>query len=73
VALAARRCNSTLVITTVGSPRDPHFAIKAGRVLDVVEPVMTPPPYNDARRVFWIVDNCSAPLIRKNFVAKRKK
>ena len=22
--------------------------------------VMTRPPYNDARRVFWIVDNCSA-------------
>ena len=21
---------------------------------------MTRPPYNDARRVFWIVDNCSA-------------
>ena len=25
-----------------------------------VEQVMTRPPYNDARRVFWIVDNCSA-------------
>jgi DDE superfamily endonuclease len=25
----------------------------------LVEQVMTPPPYNDARRVFWIVDNCS--------------
>ena len=25
----------------------------------VVEQVMTRPPYNDARRVFWIVDNCS--------------
>jgi hypothetical protein len=21
---------------------------------------MTRPPYNDARRLFWIVDNCSA-------------
>ena len=26
----------------------------------LVEQVMTRPPYNDARRVFWIVDNCSA-------------
>jgi len=26
----------------------------------VVEQVMTRPPYNAARRVFWIVDNCSA-------------
>jgi DDE superfamily endonuclease len=25
----------------------------------LVEQVMTRPPYNDARRVFWIVDNCS--------------
>jgi hypothetical protein len=27
--------------------------------------VMTRPPYNDARRVFWIVDNCSAHLAPK--------
>lgn len=26
----------------------------------LVEQVMIRPPYNDARRVFWIVDNCSA-------------
>ena len=26
----------------------------------LVEQVMTRPPYNDARRVFWIVENCSA-------------
>jgi hypothetical protein len=26
----------------------------------LVEQVMTRSPYNDARRVFWIVDNCSA-------------
>jgi hypothetical protein len=26
----------------------------------LVEQVMTRPPYNDARHVFWIVDNCSA-------------
>ena len=26
----------------------------------LVDQVMTRPPYNDARRVFWIVDNCSA-------------
>ena len=26
----------------------------------LVEQVMTRPPYNDARRIFWIVDNCSA-------------
>ncbi len=26
----------------------------------LVEQVMTRPPYNDARRVFWMVDNCSA-------------
>ena len=26
----------------------------------LVEQIMTRPPYNDARRVFWIVDNCSA-------------
>jgi transposase len=26
----------------------------------LVEQVMTRPPYNDARRVFWIIDNCSA-------------
>ena len=26
----------------------------------LVEQVMTRPPYDDARRVFWIVDNCSA-------------
>ena len=26
----------------------------------LVEQVMTRPPYNHARRVFWIVDNCSA-------------
>ncbi len=26
----------------------------------LVQQVMTRPPYNDARRVFWIVDNCSA-------------
>lgn len=26
----------------------------------LVEQTMTRPPYNDARRVFWIVDNCSA-------------
>ena len=26
----------------------------------LVEQVMTRPPYNEARRVFWIVDNCSA-------------
>jgi len=26
----------------------------------LVEQVMTRPPYNDARRVFWIVDNCPA-------------
>jgi hypothetical protein len=26
----------------------------------LVEQVMTRPPYNDARQVFWIVDNCSA-------------
>jgi hypothetical protein len=26
----------------------------------LVEQVMTRPPYNNARRVFWIVDNCSA-------------
>ncbi len=26
----------------------------------LVEQVMTRPPYNDTRRVFWIVDNCSA-------------
>src|SRR5262249_50214277 len=26
----------------------------------LVEQVMTRPPYRDARRVFWIVDNCSA-------------
>ena len=26
----------------------------------LVAQVMTRPPYNDARRVFWIVDNCSA-------------
>src|SRR6516162_5463862 len=26
----------------------------------LVEQVMTRPPYNDARRGFWIVDNCSA-------------
>jgi hypothetical protein len=28
----------------------------------LVEQVMTRPSYNDARRVFWIVDNCSAHL-----------
>jgi hypothetical protein len=28
----------------------------------LVEQVMTRPPYDDARRVFWIVDNCSAHL-----------
>ena len=27
----------------------------------LVEQVMTRPPYNDARRAFWIVDNCSVP------------
>ena len=26
----------------------------------LVEQVMTRPPYNDARQVFWIVNNCSA-------------
>jgi hypothetical protein len=26
----------------------------------LVEQVMTRPSYNDARRVFWIADNCSA-------------
>ena len=26
----------------------------------LVEQAMTRPPYNDARQVFWIVDNCSA-------------
>ncbi len=26
----------------------------------LVEQIMTRPPYHDARRVFWIVDNCSA-------------
>src|SRR6516225_1737302 len=26
----------------------------------LVEQVMTRPPYDEARRVFWIVDNCSA-------------
>jgi hypothetical protein len=26
----------------------------------LVDQVMTRPPYNDARRVFWIVDNCSS-------------
>ena len=26
----------------------------------LLEQVMTRPPYNDARRVFWLVDNCSA-------------
>jgi hypothetical protein len=26
---------------------------------NLVEQVMTRPPYNDVRRVFWIVDNCS--------------
>jgi hypothetical protein len=26
----------------------------------LVEQVMSRPPYHDARRVFWIVDNCSA-------------
>ena len=26
----------------------------------LVDQIMTRPPYNDARRVFWIVDNCSA-------------
>ncbi len=26
----------------------------------LVEQVMTRPPYNDARQVFWIVDNCSS-------------
>jgi hypothetical protein len=26
----------------------------------LVEQVTTRPPYNDARRVFWIVDNCSS-------------
>ena len=26
----------------------------------LVDQVMTQPPYNDARSVFWIVDNCSA-------------
>ena len=26
----------------------------------LVVQVMTRPPYNDARRVFWMVDNCSA-------------
>src|SRR6516225_5193380 len=25
----------------------------------LVEQVMTRPPYNDGRRVFWIVDNCA--------------
>jgi DDE superfamily endonuclease len=34
-------------------PKYPDFAEKAGRLLE------TRPPYNDARRVFWIVDNCS--------------
>jgi len=31
----------------------------------LVEQVMTRPPYNDARRVFWIVDNCSVHRVPK--------
>ena len=31
----------------------------------LVEQVMTRPPYNDARRVFWIVDNCSVHRVQR--------
>lgn len=50
------------------SALDPHNARVFGRceaangmaAFDgLVEQVMTRPPYNEARRVFWIVDNCS--------------
>jgi hypothetical protein len=62
-------------------PRDPEFAVKARRILDVhrakvfgrcekksgiapvdrlIAEVMSREPYKSARRVFWIMDNCSA-------------
>ena len=41
----------------------PYFQVHRAKMIlfdRLVEQVMTRPPYNDARRVFWIVDNCSA-------------
>jgi hypothetical protein len=59
------RCGAWTYIAAL----DVHHARIFGRCEDrngiapfdrLVEQVMTRPPYNDARRVFWIVDNCSS-------------
>ncbi len=46
--------------TEPDSLADAKRAIASHPLTGLVEQVMTRPPYNDARRVFWIVDNCSA-------------
>jgi len=60
-----KRCGAWVYLTAL----DVHHARVFGRCENkngiapfdrLVEQVMTRPPYNEARRVFWIVDNCSA-------------
>jgi hypothetical protein len=60
-----KRCGAWVYIAAL----DVHHARVFGRCESkngiapfdrLVEQVMTRPPYDDARRVFWIVDNCSA-------------
>ena len=60
-----KRCGAWVYIAAL----DVHRACVFGRCESkngiapfdrLVEQVMTRPPYDDARRVFWIVDNCSA-------------
>lgn len=60
-----KRCGAWAYLTAL----DVHYARVFGRCENkngiapfdrLVEQVMTRPPYNEARRVFWIVDNCSA-------------
>lgn len=60
-----KRCGAWVYVTAL----DVHHARVFGRCETkngiapfdrLVEQVMTRPPYNDARRVFWTVDNCSA-------------
>jgi len=59
------RCGAWVYLTAL----DVHYARVFGRCETkngiapfdrLVEQVMTRPPYDEARRVFWIVDNCSA-------------
>ena len=58
--LGAISLNGWVASMTMEAPTDGETTTGIGPFDRLVEQVMTRPPYKDARRVFWIVDNGSS-------------